>query len=43
MEPQLVLRYAQDRNFDRLLSEALFGTRTRAARARGAIVLITET
>ena len=40
MKRRLLLLHTHDRNLDRLLSEALFGTRTRAARARGARVLI---
>jgi hypothetical protein len=40
MKPRLVLLDTQDGNLNRLLSEAPFEARTRAARARGAIVLI---
>jgi len=40
MKRRFLLLHTHDRNFDRLLSEAPFETRTRAARARGAIVLI---
>jgi hypothetical protein len=40
MKRRLLFLHTHDRNFDRLLSEAPFEPRTRAARARGAIALI---